>query len=64
MICVEIKTGTGRLSKDQKLFRDMILDNCGVHATIRSTDDVLEFCRLVRDSMSTSGSIGMLKFGE
>jgi hypothetical protein len=39
-IYIEVKTGTGRLSKDQKLFRDMILKHGGLHIECRKLEDL------------------------
>ncbi len=60
MVCIEIKTGTGRLSEDQKMFKSMILDNGGIHATIRSVEDVCQFCEKVK---TTDFSLP-IEFGE
>lgn len=37
---IEVKTGTGRLSKDQKNFRDMILRCNGIHIELRKLSDL------------------------
>lgn len=39
-IFIEVKTGTGRLSKQQKAFRDMVLSMGGVHIECRSLNDL------------------------
>lgn len=37
---IEVKTGTGRLSPDQKLFRDMIIKHGGLHIECRKLSDL------------------------
>lgn len=45
---IEIKTGRGRLTSDQENFRDMILSMGGIHAVIRTPDDIQYFIQRVR----------------
>lgn len=41
MIAIEVKTGSGKLSVEQKRYRDMILRFGGVHILARSVEQVL-----------------------
>lgn len=50
---IEIKTGSGRLTADQKAFRDMVVRYGGIHATIRSLDDVMQFCGRIKPRLLT-----------
>lgn len=39
-VFIEVKTGTGRLSKQQKAFRDQMMAMGGIHIECRSVDDL------------------------
>jgi hypothetical protein len=39
-VFIEVKTGTGRLSKEQKLFRDMVVSWGCIHIELRSVEDL------------------------
>lgn len=39
-VFIEVKTGTGRLSKQQKLFRDMVIAFGAVHIELRDLKDL------------------------
>ena len=41
-IWLEVKTATGKLSEDQKIFRDNITSCGGNYEVVRSLDDVIE----------------------
>ena len=41
-VAIEVKTGSGRLSKDQVAFKRMIESNSGLHFTVRSEQDFLD----------------------
>lgn len=50
-VAIEVKTGSGRLSKEQVNFRKMILDNNGLYTVIRSET---EFPQLAEDILGCS----------
>lgn len=43
MFGIEVKTGVGRLQKNQRTFRDVIVEHGGLHCEARSEDDVARF---------------------
>lgn len=41
-LCIEVKTGTGRLSSDQKAYRDMVIKFGALYIEARSVETVLK----------------------
>lgn len=48
LFCVEIKTPQGRLSPDQKLFRDDVLKAGGLYIVVKSMEEIIDWCRSMR----------------
>lgn len=48
LFCVEIKTPVGRLSPDQKLFRDDVIKAGGLHVTVRSVAEIVDWVKSMR----------------
>lgn len=40
-LCIEVKTGSGKLSKAQRAWRDMIIEFGGLHIVARNLDDAV-----------------------
>ncbi len=48
LFCIEIKTPEGRMSPEQKMFREDVIKAGGLHAVVRSVEEIVDFVRSMR----------------
>ena len=48
LFCVEVKTSVGRLSPEQKAFRDDVVRAGGLYVMVRSVEEVVDWVRSMR----------------
>ncbi len=48
LLCIEVKTSSGRQSPEQKAFEQKVTANGGLYAVIRSVDEIIDYVRALR----------------
>lgn len=48
LFCVEVKTLTGKLSAEQKVFRDDVIKAGGLYIVIKSVEEIVDWVRAMR----------------